>query len=88
MPLRGHLLAARMVNIFTYTYPNWSRVGAIDSPDQFEQASGQRYISEKIFTYDILMIRRQNMVIFGVLKIFISNFTYLKLGLNLFHSYF
>ena len=44
----------------------------------FEQVLDQRDIpevSEKIFTHDISMIRRQKMVIFGVLKVFISNFT-------------
>ena len=62
--------------------PNRSGVGAIDSPDRFEKVLDQRYIpevSEKIFTHDISMIRRQKMVIFGVLKVFISNFTYYNL---------
>ena len=70
-----------MVNI-TCRCPNRSGVGAIDSPDLFEQVLDQRYIpevSEKIFTHDISMIRRQKMVIFGVLKVFISNFTYYNL---------
>ena len=47
-----------------------------------EQVPDQRYIpdvSEKIFTHDISMIRRQKMVILGVLKVFISNFTYYNL---------
>ena len=82
MPLRGHLLAARMVNIFTCRCPNRSGVGAIDSPDLFEQVLDQRCIpevSEKIFTHNISMIRRQKMVIFGVLNVFISNFTYYNL---------
>ena len=64
-----------MVNIFTCRCPNRSGVGAIDSPDLFEQVLDQRYIpevSEKIFTHDISMIRRQKMVIFGVLKVFIG----------------
>ena len=64
-----------MVNIFTCRCPNRSGVGAIDSPDQFEQVLDQRYrteVSEKISR----MIRRQKMVFFGVLKVFISNFTY------------
>ena len=71
-----------MVNIFTCRCPNRSGVGAIDSPDRFEQVLDQRYIpevSEKIFTHDISMLRRQKMVIFGVLKVFISNFTYYNL---------
>ena len=34
---------------------------------------------KKIFTHDISMIRRQKMVIFGVLKVFVSNFTYYNL---------
>ena len=71
-----------MVDIFTCRCPNRSGVGAIDSPDLFEQVLDQRCIpevSEKIFTHDISMIRRQKMVIFGVLKVFISNFTYYNL---------
>ena len=75
-----------MVNIFTCRCPNRSGVGAIDSPDLFQQVLDQRCIpevSEKIFTHDISMIRRQKMVIFGVLKVFISNFTYFRLS-NLF----
>ena len=70
-----------MVNIFTCRCPNRSGVGAIDSPDLFEQVLDQRYIpevSEKLFTHDISMIRRQKMVIFGVLKVFIRNFTYTR----------
>ena len=66
-----------MVNIFTCMCPNRSGVGVIDSPDRFEQVLDQRYIpevSEKNFTHDISMIRRQKMVIFGVLKVFVSNF--------------
>ena len=67
-----------MVNIFTSRCPNRFEVGAIDSPDRFEQVLDQSYIpevSEKIFTYDISMIRRQKMIIFGVLKVFVSNLT-------------
>ena len=54
----------------------------VDETDRPEQVLDQRYIpdvSEKIFTHDISMIRRQKMVIFGVLKVFISNFTYYDL---------
>ena len=68
-----------MVNIFTCRCPNQSGVGAIDSPDLYEQVLDQRCIpevSEKIFTHDILMIRRQKMVIFDVLKVFISNWEF------------
>ena len=71
-----------MVNIFTCRCPNRSGVGAIDSPDRFEQVLDQRYIpevSEKIFTHDISMVRRQKMSIFDVLKTFISKITYYKL---------
>ena len=56
-----------------------AQIGLNDSPDRFEQVLDQRYIpevSEKIFTHDISMIRRQKMVIFGVLKVFIGNCTY------------
>ena len=71
-----------MVNIFTCRCPNRSGVGAVDSPDLFGQVLEQRCIpevSDKIFTYDISMIRRQKMVIFGDLKVFISNFPYYNL---------
>ena len=71
-----------MVSLFACACPNRSGVGAIDSPDLFEQVLDQRYIPEdfeKNFTHDILMIRRHKMVIFGVLKVFISNFTYFNL---------
>ena len=71
-----------MTNIFICRCPNRAGVGAIDDPDRSEQVPDQRYIpdvSEKFFTHDILMIRRQKMVIFGVLKVFISNFTYYNL---------
>ena len=71
-----------MVNIFTCRCPNRSGIGAIDSPDLFEQVLDQRYIpevSEKKFTYDISMTRGQKIVIFGVLKIFAGNFTYYNL---------
>ena len=63
---------------FTCRCPNVSGVGAIDSPDRLKQVLDQRYtpeVSEKNFTDDISMIRRQKMVIFGVLNVFISNFT-------------
>ena len=67
-----------MSNIFKCRCPNLSEVSAIDSSDRFEQVLDQSYIpevSEKIFMHDISMIRRQKMVIFGVLKVFVSNFT-------------
>ena len=71
-----------MVNIFTCRCPNRSGVGAIDSPDLFEQVLDQRYIpevSEKIFTHDISMVRRQKMLIFGILKAFQKHF-YLQIA--------
>ena len=76
------LLLSSLVSFIASTCLIRSAVGAIDSPDRFEQVLDQRYIpevSEKIFTHDISMIRRQKMVIFGVLKVFISNFTYYNL---------
>ena len=81
---RGRFSGAfcNMVNILICRCPNRSGLGAIDSPDLFEQVLDQRDIpevSEKIFTHDISMIRCQKMVIFGVLKVFISNFTYYNL---------
>ena len=71
-----------MTNIFICRCPNRAGVGAIDEPDRSEQVLGQCYIpdvSEKFFTHDILMIRRQKTLIFYVLKAFISNFTYYNL---------
>ena len=68
-----------MANIFTCRRPNRSEVGAIDHPDRSEQVRDQHYIpnvTEKIFKNDISMIRRQKTFLFGVLKYFISNFTY------------
>ena len=68
--------------IFACKCPNRSGVGAIDNPDRFEQVFDPYYIHEvleKIFTYDISMVRRQKMLIFGVLKAFISKFTYYNL---------
>ena len=71
-----------MTNIFICRCPNRAGVGAIDEPDRSEQVLDQRYIpdvSEKIFTHDISMIRRQKTFIFDVFKAFISNFTYYNL---------
>ena len=48
-----------MINIFAYTSPNRSGVGAIDNPDQFEQVFDTNYIpeaSEKIFMDDISIV--------------------------------
>ena len=47
-------------NIFTYTCPNRSRVGAIDTPDRFEHVFDPYYILEapkNIFVHEILIIR-------------------------------
>ena len=59
-----------MVSFFAYTRPIRLGVGAIDNPDQFKQVFDPCYIlevPEKIFTHDISMVRRQKMLIFGVL---------------------
>ena len=72
----------KVINIFACTCPNRSGAGAIDNPDRFEQVLDPYYIlevPEKIFTHNISMIRRQKMVIFGVLNVFISNCTYYNL---------
>ena len=50
----------KMINIFAYTSPNRSGVGAIDNPDRFEPVFDTYYIpeaSEKIFMDDISMVR-------------------------------
>ena len=49
-----------MVNIFTYTCPNHSGVGAIDSPDRFEHVCDPyciQEIPEKTFACQVLMVR-------------------------------
>ena len=49
-----------MINIFAYTSPNRSGVGAIDNPDRFEQVFDTYHIPEapeKIFMDDISMVR-------------------------------
>ena len=64
-----------MINIFACTCPNRLGVRALDNPDQFEQVFDPYYILEvleKNFTHDISIVRRQKMLIFGVLKAFIS----------------
>ena len=50
----------KMVNIFAYTCPNRSGVGAINNPDRSEQVFDAYYISKaskKIFMDDISMVR-------------------------------
>ena len=50
----------KMVNIFAYTCPNRSGVGAINNPDRSEQVFDAYYISEvskKFFMDDISMVR-------------------------------
>ena len=57
-----------MINIFAYTSPNCSGVGAIDNPDRFEQVFDTYYIpeaSEKIFMDDISMVRSWKTYVFG-----------------------
>jgi len=52
------------VTIFTYTCPNHSGVGAIDSPGRFEHVSHPYYILEvfeKIFRHEILIVRPQKL---------------------------
>ena len=65
-----------MANIFTC---RCAGNGAIDHPGRSEEVPDQHYIpdvTEKIFKDDIAMIHRRKTFIFGVLKAFISNFTY------------
>ena len=72
-----------LINIFACTCPNRSGVGAIDNPDRFEQVFYPYYIlevPEKNFTHDISMVRRQKMLIFGVLKAFHAGRSNSKLG--------
>ena len=70
---------ANILIIFTCRRPNGLGGGAIDHPDRSEQVPGQHDIpdvTDKIFKDDISMIHCQKTFIFGVLKAFISNFTY------------
>ena len=56
-----------------------SGVGAIDSPDQSRQGFEQydtAEVLEKVFSADFLMAFRQKILIFGIFKVFISNFAY------------
>ena len=66
-----------MTNIFLCRCPNRAGVGAIDEPDRSEQVLDQRYISdvsEKVFTHDISMTRRQKIVVFLCFKGFHKQF--------------
>ena len=79
---RGVQAVLKSDQYFRLYVPNRSRVGAIDNPDRFKQVFDPYYILEvleKIFTHDISMVRRQKMLIFGVLKTFRSKFTYYNL---------
>ena len=69
----------KVINIFAYTCPNRSEVGAINNPDRSERVFDAYYISEvsnKTFMDDISMVRPQKIYIFGILKEFISDFIY------------
>ena len=71
-----------MVNIFTYTSPNRSGVGAIDNPDRFEQVFDTYYIpelSEFFFMDGMSMVRPYKTYVLGGYKAFISSFTYYNL---------
>ena len=71
-----------MVNIFSYTSPNWSGVGAIDNLDRFEQVFDTNYIpkfSENFFMDDMSVVRPYKTYVLGGYKAFISNFTYYNL---------
>ena len=62
-----------MVNIFTYTCPNHSGVGAIDSPDPFEDVFHPNYIlevPEKNFGYEISTVRPQKLPKNGFFDLF------------------
>ena len=67
-----------MVSFFASTCPNQLGVAAIDNPDWFEHVFDRYDIPEapeKIFTHEFLMIGRQKMFIFGIIKAFTNNFT-------------
>ena len=74
-----------MMNIFRYTCPNHSGVGAIGSPDRFEHVLHPYYILEvfeKKFRHEILIVRPQKSAkngLFWCFKAFISNFLYYNL---------
>ena len=55
---------SKIDNILTYTCPNHSGVGAIDSPDRFEHVFDPYYILEaleKIFKREISIVRPQKL---------------------------
>ena len=61
-------------NIFTYTCPNRSRVGAIDTPDRFEHVFDPYYILEalkNIFGHEILIVRPQKWAKNSVFLVFL-----------------
>ena len=80
MCLGGCRTFFKMVNILTYTCPNHSGVGVIDSPDRFEHVSNQYYILEvpgKFFRDENIFVRAEKLAknaFFGVFKAFISDF--------------
>ena len=68
--LGGSLGAVLKSDQYLRLYVSKSIGSAIHNPDRFEQV---------VDPYDISMVRRQKMRIFGVLKAFISKFTYYNL---------
>ena len=72
----------KMVNIFAYTCPNRSGVGAINNPDRSEQVFDAYYISEvskknSWATFRWSVLRKCEFLV--VFKAFISNFAYYNL---------
>ena len=74
-----------MMNIFRYTCPDHSGVGAIGSPDRFQHVCDTYCtpeVLEKNFRHEILIVRPQKwakICLFAVFKAFISNFLYYNL---------
>ena len=71
-----------MTSFVTSTRLIRSENGAIDSPDQSRQLFDQydpSEVPEKIFSGDFSLACREKMFIFGIFKLYISNFAYYNL---------
>ena len=76
------LLFSLVTSFVVSTRLSRSGVGAIDSPDQSQQLFDQydpSEVLEKIFSGDFSMACREKMFIFGIFKLYISNFAYYNL---------
>ena len=76
------LLLSSLASFVASTRLIRSGAGAIDSPKQFCQTFDQydkSGVPEKIYSDDFSMAGREKMFIFGIFKLYISNFAYYNL---------